>query len=81
MGASLLKDQCGVIWIGHTRGHEQRDEFAKVSGLPREYRPVLDGIPPRHWLYSDYAGERLMLARTTAPGASSAPGGSEQLDR
>lgn len=61
---TALKDQCGTIWIGHTRSEEQRDNFAKVAGLPRSLRPELDSIAARHWLYSDYAGERLMVART-----------------
>ncbi len=66
---TALKDQCGVIWVGHTRSTDQRDEFAKVAGLPKAIRPVLDTIAPRSWLYSDYAGERLMLARTKPPAA------------
>lgn len=69
---SSLKDQCGVIWVGHTRSDEQRDKFADVAGLPKSVRPVLDTIAPRHWLYSDYAGDRLMLARTMPPGAPAA---------
>src|SRR5262249_6759986 len=64
---SSLKDQCGTIWVGHTRNSDQRDEFAKVAGLPKGVRPVLDTIAPRRWLYTDYAGERLMLARTMPP--------------
>jgi len=67
---TALKDQCGVIWIGHTRTEYQRDEFAKVSGLPREHRSALDTIAPRNWLYTDYAGEQLMLGLTSVPAAA-----------
>jgi len=64
---SSLKDQCGVIWIGHTRSGEQRDKFADLAGLPKAARPALDNIAPRHWLYTDYAGEELALALTYPP--------------
>jgi hypothetical protein len=62
-----LKDQCGVIWIGHTRSGEQRDKFAELAGLGKDMRPVLDGIARRHWLYTDYAGDELALALTSVP--------------
>lgn len=65
---SGLKDQCGMIWIGHTRSAEQRDKFAEIAGI-KDCRGILDTIAPRTWLYTDYAGDRLMLARTTPPGA------------
>ena len=68
--ASGAKDQCGTIWIGVTRSRTMRDNFADVAGLPREVRPVLDRIPARHWLYSDYAGDDLMMALTHVPAAA-----------
>jgi hypothetical protein len=67
-----LKDQCGVIWLGHTRTDEQRDKFAELAGLPKAERHVLDTIAPRRWLYTDYAGDGLALALTTPPGAPGA---------
>lgn len=67
---SSLKDQCAVIWLGHTRSDEVRREFAKVAGLPAEVRPVLDGIAPRQWLYTDAADGNLMLGLTRAPAAA-----------
>jgi hypothetical protein len=66
---SSLKDQCGVIWLGHTRSKDQRDSFADIAGLPKSDRPALDSIAPRSWLYTDYSGEELRLALTRAPAA------------
>jgi hypothetical protein len=62
-----LKDQPGFAWLGYTGYAEQRDEFAKIGGLPREARGVLDMISPRQWLYADHHGEALMLARSPRP--------------
>lgn len=71
---TALKDQCAVIWIGHTRTATMRDNFADLAGLPKSVRPELDHIAPRRWLYSDYAGdEGLMLARTRVPEPLSEP--------
>jgi hypothetical protein len=66
---SSLKDQCGVIWLGHTRSKDQRDALADIAGLPKSNRATLDTIAPRSWLYTDYSGEELMLALTRPPGA------------
>jgi hypothetical protein len=67
---TALKDQCATIWIGHIRTKDQRDKFADLAGLPKAVRGELDSIAPRRWLYSDYAGAELMLARTVAPAAA-----------
>jgi hypothetical protein len=67
---SAVKDQCEYIWLGHTRTDVQRDEFAKLAGLPKDDRPVLNTIAQRHWLYTDFAGDDLVMGLTSLPGTA-----------
>lgn len=65
--SSGLKHQAGHVWLGQTVHADMRAAFADAAGLPRGARPVLDTLPPHHFVYADYLDGAPMLAVTTAP--------------
>lgn len=60
---SGLKDQCATILAGHL-GAGARDDVARLIGLDKQARPLLDRIAPRQFLYTDAHDGELMLALT-----------------
>lgn len=63
---SGLKDQCSTMIAGHL-GAAARDDVARLIGLDKAERPLLDRIAPRRFLYTDTHDGELMLALTGLP--------------
>ena len=71
--SSGLKHQAGHVWLGQTIHADMRSAFADAAGLPKTARPVLDTLPPHHFVYADYLDGAPMLAVTKAPPARATP--------
>lgn len=67
---STLRDQCGAYFIGNMQNEDERTKFAKIIGLPKEYRPALQSLSQRQFVYSDQFEGEMTLAITSLPASA-----------